>query len=248
MAAPPKSDGKFPTTEWTLVARLRNDDVEVSARALDDLCAQYHFPLYAFIRQRGLTHHDAQDTLHDFLAKLLRNNVFSDLAEEKGRLRTLLAKSLQRFLINRHHKESQRASNEMSLDEERFHLDSKLKQRYERELGSSTDAPDVNFDRQWCAQLLNRVMQRLKAAYLGKKEIVFTTLQPVLISGGSLRGHDAPELAARLSISEGALRSSLLRLLRDYRRLLVDEVRQTVDSKEEVQAEIAHLMSVMARK
>ena len=33
MAIRPKGESRFPTTEWTLVARLKNDDAAVSARA-----------------------------------------------------------------------------------------------------------------------------------------------------------------------------------------------------------------------
>ena len=243
-ATPPKGDGRFPTTEWTLVARLRNDDAEVSARALDDLCTQYHYPLYCLIRHRGLTHHDAEDALHDFLAKLLRLDAFDDLAAEKGRLRTFLAKSLERFLINRHRDERRRGADEVSRDDERFALDPKLEQRYERETASAP--PDVLFDRQWCAQLLQRVLGHLEADYAeaGKRDL-FAALTPVLMTGGSLRGHEPEAIAATLSMSEAALRTALSRMLRDYRKLLVAEVRQTVEAREDVDAEIAHLMSVM---
>lgn len=72
MAIRPKGESRFPTTEWTLISRLKSEDGATSARALDDLCRQYHYPLYCLIRSRGLAHHDAEDALHDFLAKLLR--------------------------------------------------------------------------------------------------------------------------------------------------------------------------------
>ena len=68
----PDGDGCFPTTSWTLIARLRSGDEATARRALEDLCAQYRYPLYCAIRYRGLTHHDAEDALHGFLAKLLR--------------------------------------------------------------------------------------------------------------------------------------------------------------------------------
>ncbi len=239
----PKNGGHFPVTEWTLVARLRHDDPVVSTRALNELCAQYHFPLYCFIRARGLAHHDAQDALHDFLAKLLRLEVFNDLTQEKGRLRTFMAKALQRFLITRHHREHQRSQREVSLEDSVFPFDPALEQRYERELVSSAATPDVMFDRQWCEQLLSGVLLRLEVQYRERQKItLFATLRPVLSSGGSLRGHDAAAMAAALAMSEGALRTSLVRMLRDYRALLVEEVRQTVASKVEVEAEIADLM------
>lgn len=249
MSEPRHPNGQFPTTEWTLVARLKDEDAGVSGRALDELCTQYHFPLYCLIRSRGLTHHDAEDALHDFLAKLLRLQAFSEIEKEKGRLRTFLAKSLDRFLITRHHREKKREAREVSVHDTRFQLDPRLEQRYERETSSAGIAPDVLFDRQWCALLLQRVLARLEADYManGKTELL-TALKPVLMAGGSLRGHDTAMLAARLSMAEGALRTALNRLLKDYRKRLEHEVRQTVVSKDDVEAEIADLMCSLARK
>jgi hypothetical protein len=40
------ADGKFPTTQWTLIARIKSPDEGVARGALDELCAQYHYPLY----------------------------------------------------------------------------------------------------------------------------------------------------------------------------------------------------------
>lgn len=241
-----KPHGNFPTTEWTLVARLKHEDVEISRKAMDDLCAQYHYPLYCLIRLRGLAHHDAEDTLHEFLAKLLRLGAFDDLAESKGRLRTFLAKSLDRFLITHHHQENRRQKREISVSDTRFGIDPKLQQRYEYEIATTKESPDLVFDRQWCQQLLQRVLMRLKDACSGKKETLFATLHPVIVNGGSLRGHDPSAMAASLSITEVALRTALSRLLRDYRKLLVDEVRQTVALNDEVEAEIADLMYALS--
>ena len=245
-----KRDGRFPTTEWTLIARLKSVDGTTSARALDELCRQYHYPLYCLIRQRGLAHHDAEDALHDFLAKLLRLHAFDDLAAEKGRLRTFLGKSLDRFLISRYHREKKRSDREVSVDDGmRFTFDPRLEQRYEKEITSTKLAPDVIFDQQWCAQLLRRVLIQLEADYEEEDKLpLFRALRPVLMTGGSLRGHDARSIAAGLGATEGALRTSLNRLLRSYRKLLVAEVSQTVEHSEDVDAEIAHLMSVMERR
>lgn len=242
----PRGKGSFPTTEWTLVARLKNDNEAVSRPALDELCTQYHYPLYCFIRSKGLAHHDAEDALHDFLAKLLRLEVFEGLAAEKGRLRVFLSKAADRFLITRHHRESKRAAREVSVDDPHFTFDPLLEKKYEEEIVSARLAPDVIFDQQWCARLLGRVLEQLEATYQARDRLaVFLTLRPVLLSGGSLRDHDTPALAAGLGVSEGALRTMLKRLLRHYRKLLVAEVRQTVERDEDVEAEIAHLLSVM---
>lgn len=246
VAASQKGDGRFPSTEWTLVARLHHTDPKVCKKALNELCAQYHFPLYCFIRQRGLPHHDAQDALHDFLAKLLRLDALAELEQAKGRLRTFLCHALERFLITRHHRERRRGEREVSLEDESFAFDPRMEQRFEREMKSAAATPDVLFDRQWCGQMLKVVLRRLKASYHKKeKTALYDVLSPVLASGGSLRDHDAPALAARLAMTEGAMRTALMRMLREYRELVVQEVRQTVGSREAVEVEIADLMKAL---
>lgn len=91
---PSPAPGHFPTTQWTLVARIKSADPTVAARALDELCAQYHYPLYCYLRRRGCGHHDSQDVLHDFLARLLRQRALERMEEARGRLRGYLSLSL----------------------------------------------------------------------------------------------------------------------------------------------------------
>ncbi len=246
--SPPPADGHFPNTQWTLVARLHADDSDVSARALNDLCTQYHFPLYCLIRKRGFAHHDAQDALHDFLAKILRLESFKAMAQQNGRLRTFLSLALQNFLNSRHKGENRRAATEISLHDESFQLDPELEKRYLLEASMGNAAPDVLFDRQWCAQLLQRVLTQLEAAYQVKGRMsIYNTLTPVLLNGGSLCGHDVSKLAGDLKISEAALRTKLVRFLQDYRKLLLDEVRETVCRPEDIQDELAHFMRILSR-
>ncbi len=117
-----QGDGRFPTTHWTLIARLKDEDRLVSHEALEELCTQYHYPLYCFIRCRGLSHHDAQDVLHDFLAKLLRLDALKRADLEKGRLRTFLASRVAALSCNRH-RDSRHEKMHLSMDadiEERF--------------------------------------------------------------------------------------------------------------------------------
>lgn len=228
-----------------MISRLRCGDNSERRRALDDLCRQYHYPLYCYIRRRGLAHHDAEDALHDFLAKLLRLDTFKDADMEKGRLRSFLATCLQRFLINwsQHHPHRQKelsAGLELNLAESET--------RYRRELFQETETPERIFDRKWSQELLRTALGRLATEYRssGKAEL-YTALYPVLLAGGSLRGHDSTQLAASLSLSEGALRTALSRLLADYRALLRREVRQTVERDAEVDEEIGHLLELFQK-
>ena len=243
---PSATDGRFPTTHWTLVARLKSADEATVRRALDDLCTQYHYPLYCYIRRRGLSHHDAQDVLHDFLAKLLRLDVFESADAEKGRLRAFLSTALGRFLINWHDGSAQR-QRENSVDIAAFGDDSE--ERFSREKFTERDTPDRVFERQWAQELLRRVLRDIAAVYeeRGKSDL-FKALKPVILRGGSFRGEDPGAVAQKLGMSEPALRKALQRALAEYRKTLENEVLQTVASADEVEEELAYLRGLFGRK
>ena len=249
MSRPPTiitpGDGKLPTTHWTLVARLHSSDPQQVRRALDDLCAQYHYPLYCYIRRRGLDHHDAQDALHDFLAKLLRNDSFGAADSEKGRLRTFLLTALQRFLINWRRGQRHR-EHELSIDAEAALVSDE--DRYRKETFTDDDSPDRVFERQWAREMLARVMQTLRERYASKdKAALFAALSPVLLAGGSLVGHDTDAIAASLGMKPATLRMALMRLLDDFRDALKSEIAQTIHDPEEIKEEFRQLASVFGR-
>ncbi len=238
----PHGNPNFPATRWTLIRRLKSPDATEARRALDDVCAQYYYPLYCFIRHYGLDHDDAQDALQDFFSKLLRLGSFEAASASRGHLRGFLATALRRFLINWRRDHSHR-TREISLEPAPSHGDPE--DRYRREQFPDADTPESILDRQWGFELLQRVLQRLGENYAARGRMsVFETLRPVLLAGGSLRGEDTPQLAAALGTTEGAVRVALSRMLHDYRAILEDEVLHTVESPGEVNAEIADLLRI----
>lgn len=240
------NDGKFPETEWTLIRRLKSADPTMAKRALEELCRQYHYPLYCCIRHQGLAHHDAEDALQDFLAKLLRRSSFAQAEQQKGRLRALLGTALQRFLRNWHRDRSRRPT--LPKSERALDIPSDAS-RFDREKLLDTDTPAILFERKWALELLRHVLKRLGDDYLRRaKSDLFQVFKPTLLRGGSLRGENIAAMAERVRMKEASLRVAYVRFLRDYRGILEDEVRQTVNSAEDVQEEIAYLRSIFEVK
>ena len=235
----------MPTTKWSMIAQIRGED-EVEARiAIDELCRSYHYPLYCRIRRHGLAHHDAEDALHDFMAKLLRNDSFEVADAEKGRLRTFLLVSLQRFLAN--WKRDRKRQREVEFSAECEASLAGADQRYTGDRVAQGGNPESLFDQQWARELMNLTLNRLRARYRKKdRERLFDTLLPVILSGGSLADHDSEQLAATLGLRPGALRTCLHRLLNDYREALQEEVIQTVGDRDQAREELEFLMSAFA--
>jgi DNA-directed RNA polymerase specialized sigma24 family protein len=239
----PQGDGRFPSTHWTLIARIKSTDQAVVSKALDEICTQYHYPLYCYLRRRGCNHHDAQDVLHDFLARLLRHRALERVDEERGRLRGYLSTAISRHLLTWQQSAARRTE---QASEGALSLDFKaIEDRYHQEKFSDADTPDLIFERKWATEMLHHVIEKLGETYQRKgKAPLFAVLRPVLESGGSLRGSDCFALATRAGLKEPALRTALSRMMQDFREALRDEVRLTVETPDEVPQELSYLMSL----
>ena len=222
--------------------------------------AQYHFPLYCYLRRRGCAHHDAQDVLHDFLMLIFRRRSLERLDESKGRLRGWLCLSLGRHFSEWRRREDRRCSHgalsregDASQSDAATAFDRDLdfvavEHRYQSEHFTDADTPDRVFEREWALELLRHVIDALGVRYEERgRGPIFAALRPVLEGGGTLRGEDGPAIAARLGLSVDAVASQFARLMREFREEVRAAVRLTVEHSEEVEEEVAYLSGLFGR-
>ena len=235
-----EGDGSFPTTHWTLISRLKSDDENGSHRALDEICTQYQFPLYCYIRRRGLAHHDAQDALHDFLVKLLRLESLKSADATKGRLRTFLATALQRFLIN-WQRDAHHRRQEISIE-------ATDEARYQRENFSDAITPEMALDRIWAATLLQATLNELtEAESKAGRRAQFTALEPFLSPAGEAADYGLA--AGTLGQTEGTIRQWVKRLRGKFRKHLRKHIAETLSNPSEwqIDEEMKSLRKAMMR-
>jgi DNA-directed RNA polymerase specialized sigma24 family protein len=90
--------GRFHTTQWTVVLLAAQSRAPRSQTALADLCTTYWHPLYTFIRLRGYNPHDAQDLTQGFFLHLLENKPLFYVSPSKGKFRSFQLASIQNYL------------------------------------------------------------------------------------------------------------------------------------------------------
>lgn len=232
----------FPATRWTLVLEARQPDEPQARRALEELCRAYWFPIYAFLRRQGWARHDAQDLTQGFFAGVLSGDTLAKADPTRGRLRTLLLAELKKHLadVTRARQAVKRGGGDMEvipLDE------AEAEERFAAQ-SVNGESPDVLFDRGWARDLLDRVRARLREGYAARaKAALFDALEECL----AWNDHDMPyrALAARLDLSEPAVRLQVFRLRQKYRELLEGEVADTVASPEELEQELAYLKAMV---
>ncbi len=237
----PPGPPEFATTHWSLVVAAKAGEASrTRARAaLEELCRAYWYPLYAFVRHRGYSADDAQDVTQSFFARLLERGGFDSADPERGRFRSWLLGAVKHFLANEWHRARARKRGGGVTFLELDALDPEA--RYALAPAVSVD-PDAGFDREWARESVARATEKLRAEQeaRGRGE-VFVALEGYLTGDAPVRG----EVAARLGMTDGAVKTAVHRLRRRYRELLRAEIAATVTDPADVDLEMRHLVDVL---
>jgi RNA polymerase sigma-70 factor (ECF subfamily) len=230
---------RFPTTSWSVIVNSRNPISEVSREALGRLCSSYWYPVFAFIRRKGLDSEQAQDCTQDFFAAFLEKEYLADIDRSKGKFRSFLLAAVSHFVNNWFdgQKAQKRGGGRRLLPLELENADG-----VRRNEPSHALTPEALFEYHWAANLLDRTLKRLRVSNPGED---FDALKPFLI-GEAARG-DGVAAAERLGMSEGAFKVAVHRLRKRYREVLRAEIAETVADASQVEDEIRYLLRVLAR-
>jgi RNA polymerase sigma factor (sigma-70 family) len=209
----------FVATRWSQVARSAGDGSEARA-ALAWLCEAYWEPLRRFAERRGLDHHDAQDAVQSFFARLIERGIAAEADPAKGRFRTFL---LAVFSCQLAHERDRGRARKRGGGRPDAALDP--------DLVISAPSADPDFDRDWAQAVLARAMERLASEHAdARRRAVFSALRPFLAGDADAAAYAAA--GAPLGMSEGAVKVAVHRLRQRFRAALRAEIAETVADPE----------------
>jgi RNA polymerase sigma-70 factor (ECF subfamily) len=194
------------------------------------------------VRYRGHSADDAQDLTQSFFVRIIETGGFTSPDPGRGRFRSYLLGAMKHFLANEWHRaRAQKRGGGVSF----LQLDAlDPEARYGVEPAQSDD-PDAAFDREWALETTARATAKLQAESeaRGKGEL-FEALK------GSLTGSEPArkKTAARLEVTEGAIKVAVHRLRKRYRELLRAEIAETVTDPSDLEDEMRHLVAALRRK
>ena len=215
---------------------------EARQKALATFSEAYWPPLYTFVRRRGYSPADAQDTVQGFFVHLLEQNTLSRADQEKGRLRTFLLGSLQKFLLKQ--RERMRAL-KRGGDQHFVSFDELLPQA-EASMLATSHLSDVNsYDVAWATSIVARAWKNVQDRFAaeGKREWV-DELRP-FVAGGTMTAPNQEEVAKRLGTSVENFRVWLSRLRQTYRHALRAEVASTVSDPKDIDDELHYVYRIL---
>jgi RNA polymerase sigma factor (sigma-70 family) len=238
----------FPTTHWSMVVaggRTWETSPGAAKEALAELCRDYWPPLYAFIRRRGYSGHDAQDLTQGFFAYLIETKAYARADKEQGKFRTFLLVVLKRYLsdVYDHDHRLKRGGDQHFVFVDK---DIAAAEALYQNSATNSDVTDEErcFDWDWAEALVARGLKALRSEYaVGAKTRIFGELQPFLTGGQKLPTQQ--EAATRLNVPIETLRSHISRLRTRYRELLRGEIARTVSDEAEVDEELRYLCQLL---
>ena len=163
---------EFLTTRWSIVLAAQDGS---SRDAMERLCRNYWYPLYAYVRRAGDLPEDAQDLTQEFFARLLAKSWLDEVKQERGRFLSWLLAAMRHFLTNEWHRSRTQKRGGGAVV---FALDSEDAERRYHEEPSPDAAPDELYDRRWALTLIDTVLERLGGEFsVAGKAALFAELR-----------------------------------------------------------------------
>lgn len=233
--------GRFKTTRWTLVLRAKDPRDPLRGTALNDLCQAYWGPLYVYLRRKGRSTEDARDIAQGFFAYLLEKGVVDRAARDRGRFRSFLIGVLENYLANEHRKSValKRGGGATPLS-----LDFDWEERQESAEPSDGSNPLDAYNRAWALAVLRRAFEAFRGESL--KTQPGEHVEALLLHLQSPADDQTyAGLAARLGHTPGEVKHLLTRSRRRLRELILEQLRDTVETEAEVEEELHDLFGFL---
>lgn len=228
---------EFPATRWTLISSSKSDP-DARRDAIEFLFAAYWKPLYHYARRKGHSIEASKDIVQGFFVHLLEREFLDRLDPARGRFRAWLRTSLDHYLVNLHEHDSALkrggAVKTLSLDFERA----------ERGLdAAAAEDPIPAFDREWALGLMERSLAALRRE--GSTGGSPARLEAALRFFGPGDPPTYETAAAEAGMTATQFKAFLHRVRARFRRIVQDEIAQTVSGVGEQEAEMAELMRAL---
>jgi len=230
----------FTTTHWSMVLEAQGES-PAAHEALEKLCRIYWRPIYSFVRRQGIGSEEAEDVTQGFFAQLLERRSLSAVRKEKGRLRSYLLGALKYFLADERRRAMaiKRGKGQRLIPLEGLRAD----ERTEMEPADPVTA-ELIYERRWASTVLEHVLSRLKDEYHAAGNATLFDLLKELLPDEPGAPSQA-EIAARLGITENAVRQAFYRFRQRYQSLLREEIAHTVATPGDIEDELRHLIAVL---
>jgi len=219
-------------------------DPVARSRALESITAVYWRPVYKYVRMKwNVSADDAADFTQDFFIRLLEKEVLDSYDPSKGRLRTFLRTCADRLYMNQ-----SRDSKRLKRGAGNVHLSLEFDEA-EKELAAAfpCESPEDCFDKEWVRSLFVLGLQRLRASCASRGRMVYFELFERYDLVDEDPKPSYAQLAQEFGLSATDVTNYLASARREFRRCVLDQLREMTASEDEFRREARVLLGVQVR-
>jgi DNA-directed RNA polymerase specialized sigma24 family protein len=219
---------KFPATRKSAIAAAGSTDPAERLWALDFLVAAYWKPTYKYIRMKWReSNENAKDLTQSFFARAIEKDFFRSYDDSKASFRTFIRVCVDAFVAN----ELKFASRQRRVgDSDSLPLDF--------EMPDDADM-DTYFQKEWVASLFGMAVDRLENECNARnKTIHFQLFERYDLSDAhEHQPMTYAQLASEFGISSTDVTNYLCWVRREFRRIVLDSLRQVTRTEREFRDE-----------
>jgi RNA polymerase sigma factor (sigma-70 family) len=240
-----RGNGKFPVTRWSLIVGARSAEPEDRQRALEILIAAYWKPVYKYVRLRwNKDNEQAKDLTQDFFFHLLEKDFLARFDPQRARLRTFLRVCVDHLIANED-KAARRLKRGAEVQFLPLDFESAEGELQHIEIPSPNSMEEF-FEREWVRSVFNLSLERLRQECDQRgKQMHFRLLEFYDIDEAG-KELTYEQVGQRFELKTSDVTNYLAYARREFRRIVLEQVREMTGSEEEFRREARTLLGVDA--
>jgi len=236
---------RFPVTRLSAIVGSSSSNPEERARAFESLVSAYWMPVYKYIRIKwNKSGDDARDLTQGFFAEAIEKNFFARFDPSKARFRTFLRICLDGFVANQN-----KAASRIKRGGDATILSLDFDGAEEQLRIAAPPAPNAieeYFEREWARSVFSLSLESFRARMLdaGKETHLRLFERYALDADEGTPKPSYKALAEEFGLSTTDVTNYLALARREFRRIVLEKLRELTATDEEFRREARALLGV----
>lgn len=234
---------RFPETNQSAIARARSMDQIVRQRAFETILASYWKPVYKYVRLKWQANNeDAKDLTQGFFANAFEKNHFANYDASKASFQTFLRTCLDGFVANQR---KAGARLKRGGDVEHFQFDFvTAADEFARHAVSTDLSPEDYFHREWVRWMFTLAVEVLRCrCEESGRSVHFQLFERYDLSDDD-QDISYSSLGQEFGLDGTTVNNYLAAARRDFRRIVIEKLREITATEEEFRNEARSLLGV----
>jgi DNA-directed RNA polymerase specialized sigma24 family protein len=237
-------NGGFPVTRLSAIIGTSSSNPEERTRAFEALVSAYWMPVYKYVRIKwNKPTEDARDLTQGFFAEAIEKNFFARFDPSKAKFRTFLRTCLDGFVANENKAASRikrgGGAPILSLD-----FDG-AEQQLRIAVPPAANKIDEYFEKEWARSVFSVALESFRAQMLAaRKETHLRLFERYVLDADEEEKPSYKALASEFDLSTTDVTNYLALARREFRRIVLEKLRELTATDEEYRREARALLGV----